>query len=105
MSTDDAVGLVAGTLTTISFVPQVFRIVRLRHADDLSWWMFGIFSIGSALWLTYGIRLASLPVILANAATLGLALLIMVLKCHYARIRNSQHPPPPGGGEQGKDRR
>jgi MtN3 and saliva related transmembrane protein len=99
MSTDDAVGLVAGTLTTISFVPQVIRIVRLRHADDLSWWMFSIFSIGSALWLTYGIRLAALPVILANAVTLGLALLIMVLKWHYDRARKSPHAPSPGGSE------
>jgi len=99
MSTDDALGLVAGTLTTISFVPQVVRIVRLRHADDLSWWMFGIFTGGSVLWLWYGIRLAVLPVILANFATLGLALAILVLKWRYGGAATR----PPRGVEQPSD--
>jgi MtN3 and saliva related transmembrane protein len=85
MSADDALGLAAGTLTTISFLPQVVRIVRLRHADDLSWWMFGIFSGGTALWLWWGIRLGALPVIVANATTLALALAILVLKFRYGR--------------------
>ena len=31
------------------------RIVQTRSAHDISWWMFGIFSVGVALWLWYGI--------------------------------------------------
>lgn len=85
MSPQDALGLAAGTLTTVAFVPQVVRIVRLRHANDLSWWMFGIFSAGVVLWLWYGIRLGAMPVILANVVTLVLALAILVLKWRYGR--------------------
>ena len=82
---DDAIGIVAGTLTTIAFVPQLVRIVKTRSAHDISWWMFGIFSVGVALWLWYGLRLAALPVILANVVTLALALAILVLKWRYGR--------------------
>ena len=82
---DDTIGIVAGTLTTIAFVPQLYRIVSTRSAHDISWWMFGIFSVGVALWLWYGLRLAALPVILANIVTLALALAILVLKWRYGR--------------------
>ncbi len=85
VSVQDALGFAAGTLTTIAFVPQVARMVRLRHAEDLSWWMFAIFSAGTLLWLWYGIRLGSRPVILANVATLALLSAIVVLKWRYRR--------------------
>ncbi len=79
----DTLGLAAGTLTTIAFVPQIVRIVRVRHADDLSWWTFGTFALGVALWLTYGLTLDAVPIIAANVVTLALAVVILVLKWRY----------------------
>ena len=79
----DVLGYLAGALTTVAFVPQVVRIVRTRSARDISWGMFAILSIGVALWLWYGIRLASLPLIVANGVTLALVLTICVLKLRY----------------------
>ncbi len=81
------VGLLAGSLTTISFVPQVIRIWQRKHAEDISTSMFIIFITGVALWLWYGFRLAAWPVIIANAITLALASLILVLKFHYRRSK------------------
>jgi MtN3 and saliva related transmembrane protein len=79
----DVLGYLAGALTTIAFVPQVVRIVRTRSAGDISWGMFAILSVGVALWLWYGIRLSSLPLIAANGVTLALVLAILVLKLRY----------------------
>jgi MtN3 and saliva related transmembrane protein len=79
------VGLVAGVLTTIAFVPQLLKIYRTKSGRDVSARMFVIFSLGVALWLAYGIMIRSLPVIVANAVTLVLALAIMGLKIRYAR--------------------
>jgi MtN3 and saliva related transmembrane protein len=79
----DAIGYLAGALTTIAFVPQVVRIVRTRSAHDISWGMFVILSAGVALWLSYGLLLASPPLIAANAVTLVLVLAILVLKLRY----------------------
>lgn len=78
-------GLVAATLTTFSFVPQLLKVVRTRSADDLSYGMFGAFSVGIVLWLIYGILRGDLPVIAANAVTLVLSVAILVLKFVYAR--------------------
>lgn len=82
----DLLGLAAGTLTTIAFVPQVIKIWRTRSGRDISLYMFLLFSTGVALWLAYGIAIASMPVIVANAVTLLLAMTVLVLKLRYARL-------------------
>ncbi|HEX3585430.1 MAG TPA: SemiSWEET transporter [Candidatus Angelobacter sp.] len=76
-------GFVAGTLTTISFIPQVLHAWRSKRCDDLSWGMLLTFSAGMVLWLVYGIRLWAMPIIVANAVTLALLLAIMALKARY----------------------
>lgn len=88
MINQDWVGLAAGSLTTISFVPQVIQIWRTKHADDISTSMFVIFMIGVALWLLYGIYLDALPVIIANTITLLLAATILILKFHFHRNKS-----------------
>jgi MtN3 and saliva related transmembrane protein len=82
---DDWLGALAGTLTTVAFVPQVWRIHQRRSAEDVSWGMFLIFSAGVLLWLIYGLRIDARPIVLANVVTLVLALVILALKWRYDR--------------------
>jgi MtN3 and saliva related transmembrane protein len=91
---EDLIGLLAGALTTIAFVPQLLKIHATKSGKDVSARMFVMFSAGVALWLMYGIMIRSLPVIIANAVTLALALAIMALKIHYGRreARTRRHP-------------
>ena len=65
----DILGLIAGTLTTISFVPQVHKTWKTRSTGDLSGGMLLIFFIGVGLWLTYGLLIKDLPIILSNIVT------------------------------------
>jgi MtN3 and saliva related transmembrane protein len=76
-------GMVAGILTTISFLPQVFKIYKTKSAKDISLEMFILFSVGIFLWLIYGFCIASLPVILSNFVTLILASIILFFKYKY----------------------
>lgn len=72
----EAVGLTAAALTTASFVPQVAHVVIRRSARDISpAWLF-LFGSGIALWLIYGLSLGSLPIIVANAVTFLLVLVM-----------------------------
>jgi MtN3 and saliva related transmembrane protein len=80
METNELIGMAAATLTTVSFVPQVLKTWKSRSAKDVSLGMFLLFSLGVALWLIYGFGISSLPVILANAVTLVLALSILIMK-------------------------
>jgi MtN3 and saliva related transmembrane protein len=79
----DIIGFVAATCTTISFLPQLLRVLKLKSARDISLGMFSIFTFGTALWLTYGVLSHSLPVALANAVTLVLSGWILILKVKY----------------------
>ncbi len=74
------IGIVAGTLTTVAFLPQVIRTWRTRRADDISLGMLLLFTTGVALWEIYGLAIGAAPVIAANAVTVVLALAMVVLK-------------------------
>ena len=79
------VGSVAAACTTISFLPQLIRVYRLKSARDISLIMFLVFSFGVFLWFLYGIFIGSFPVITANGLTLILSLGIVGLKIRYDR--------------------
>ncbi len=83
MESADTLGLIAGALTTVAFIPQVVKIWKTRHTRDISLGMFAIFSAGVFLWLLYGIQIGATPVIVANIVTLGLALTILIFKIRY----------------------
>ena len=78
-------GFVAGTLTTLSFVPQVLKTFRSKRCDDLSWGMLLAFATGVSLWFVYGIFLRSAPMMLANLVTLLLLVWLVVMKIRYRR--------------------
>jgi MtN3 and saliva related transmembrane protein len=79
----DILGLIAGTLTTIAFVPQVLKTWTTKSAKDVSLVMMITFCVGVFLWLVYGLAIRAMPVIVSNVVTLFLALLIVVLKIKY----------------------
>ena len=91
MSAVTVLGLVAATLTTASFVPQVLKAWRSGSSADLSLGMYSLFAAGIALWLAYGIAIRDLPIIASNVVTLVLVLSILV---HILRFGT---PRPPEG--------
>jgi MtN3 and saliva related transmembrane protein len=79
----NSVGTLAGLCTTLSLVPQLYSIWRRKSARDVSLFMFLVFGLGVVLWLTYGIVIRSVPVIVANGATFVLVIAILTLKLYY----------------------
>jgi len=77
------VGLAAGMLTTIAFLPQVIKTWKSRSAKDLSLGMFSMFCVGVALWLAYGLLVWDIPVIAANLLTLMLASTLLFFKLRF----------------------
>lgn len=81
----DLLGYVAAVLTSCSFIPQALQTWRTRDTRAISLPMYGMFTVGVALWLAYGLWLRAWPVIAANALTLVLATVILVLKIRSDR--------------------
>jgi MtN3 and saliva related transmembrane protein len=77
------VGYIAGTLTTASFLPQVWQSFRSRSCRDLSYLMLFVMGTGTALWTLYGVMLRRLPIILPNAISVCLILSLILMKATY----------------------
>jgi MtN3 and saliva related transmembrane protein len=83
MATTILIGYLAGTLTTISFLPQVIRSWKTRSTHDISFLMLSLFGLGMLLWAAYGFFIGSLPIILANVITCALVLVLLAMKVQY----------------------
>ncbi len=83
MNETQILGLVAGSCTTVAFLPQVIKTWKSRSAKDLSLGMFSFFCFGVLLWLIYGIMVQDIPVIAANMVTLMLASTLLFFKLRF----------------------
>ncbi|MGL4577021.1 MAG: SemiSWEET transporter [Burkholderiaceae bacterium] len=83
MNTNELLGYCAAFCTTISFVPQALQIIRSRNTRAISLPMYATFTVGIALWLTYGVLIQSWPVVIANAITLLLSGFILAMKLRF----------------------
>ena len=75
--------LLAASLTTISFLPQIIKIWKTQKTGDISFVMYIILVTGVFLWLIYGFLIKDLPLILANLVTLILVSSVLFLKIKY----------------------
>lgn len=80
MSIAEVTGFVAATLTTLSFYPQAYKIIKTRDTESISLVMYSIINVGLILWLAYGLMVGDKPIIFANAFTLVASLTILFLK-------------------------
>jgi MtN3 and saliva related transmembrane protein len=83
MDSTTLLGLVAGSLTTAAFLPQLVKVLKSRSTKDISLLMYIVICTGILLWLIYGVIIGSLPVITANAVTLLIASAILALKIRF----------------------
>jgi MtN3 and saliva related transmembrane protein len=77
------IGLAAGFCTTAAFLPQAIKTWKTKSAKDLSLGMYSIFCTGVVLWLTYGIMIGDIPIIITNAVTMLLAFSILYFKLSF----------------------
>jgi len=72
-------GYAAAILTSLSFLPQAWLVIRTGRTDGISLLMYSLFTVGVGFWLIYGITSKATPIIAANAVTLTLAFIILTL--------------------------
>lgn len=83
MISNELLGLVAGLITTGSFIPQAYRVYRTKETADLSAGMYALFICGLVLWTVYGIRMQAISIILANTISMLLSLYILIMKLRH----------------------
>ena len=79
------IGIAAGALTTLSFIPQIIRVYRMKSAREISTTFNLSLLVGIALWLIYGIVLNLAPIIIWNIVGMVLVSGLLVGKVKYGR--------------------
>ena len=83
MSFLEILGLSAGTITSITFLPQVIQIWKTKSAKDLSLGMLGLLILGVSMWLGYGILVKDVAIIYTNSMVLLMSFIMLYFKLRF----------------------
>ena len=81
----ELVGYLGSFLTSITFIPQVYKSWQSKSVGDLSIWMITIVVTSTIVWLVYGFAIKSGPVIVANFVVLALTLILFYFKLTFKK--------------------
>ncbi|UAY52141.1 SemiSWEET transporter [Ferruginibacter albus] len=81
-------GLIAAFCTTISFLPQAIKTIKTQDTSSISLSMYIFFTVGTFLWLLFGLFSNNIPIIIANFITLILASIILIFKIKHTSNRS-----------------
>lgn len=79
------IGIIAATLTTIAFFPQVIQVIKSKDTKSISLTMYILFVTGVLLWVLYGFYLNDLPIIIANSIVAVASTIILCYKIKEIR--------------------
>jgi MtN3 and saliva related transmembrane protein len=79
----DAIGTAGALLTTLCWLPQVWKILRERDTRAISFAANFAGALGVGFWLIYGAERTDWPLIASSAITLALMLVILALKLRH----------------------
>jgi MtN3 and saliva related transmembrane protein len=81
------IGIIAAICTTSGFIPQIIRGLRTKRLDDVSPVMCILLIFGLSMWLSYGIHIEDMIIIVANAFGVLFSTIIITLRFKYMRQR------------------
>lgn len=76
----DYAGYLGSFLTSVTFVPQVYKAWKTKSVGGLSVWMMSIVVLSTIVWLVYAFAIGSGPVIVANSIVFILSLVLIYFK-------------------------
>lgn len=77
------VGIGAGIFTAFSLLPQLYKIVKEKKAEDISYLMLFILLTGIGGWIWYGVLKNDYPIIITNSFSFILNIIIIFFSIKY----------------------
>jgi MtN3 and saliva related transmembrane protein len=87
METTTIVGAVASVLTTLSFLPQLFKMIRTKKAQDVSYIMLAVLFVGGIMWIVYGTMKADWIIIISNCISTVINVVSSIFSIKYKRAQ------------------
>ena len=89
---DNYIGIAAGILTGIAMLPQLFKIIRDKKAENISYAMLAILIAGLCGWVWYGFRKKDWPIVCTNSFSVLVNLLIVFFSARYKKNSRPAKP-------------
>lgn len=85
MNSMEWIGIAAGVLTAASMLPQLIKVIREKHVEDLSVAMLLILIAGLCLWVVYGFMRKDSPLIYTNLFSVAVNGALVFFRIKYSR--------------------
>ena len=79
------IGLSAGVIAILGYLPQIHKSFSLKKMDEVSIWLMILFMTSSLLWTIYGIYKADMILASLSAVTFSLASTLILMKVIYEK--------------------
>lgn len=90
MDYKNIIGIIAGVLIVIGYLPQLVKIVVHKSAHDVSVTMYVLFLIAQMLWCIYGFLVVDHIVIWTNIASCIISIFIIISSVYYQMLYKKQ---------------
>ena len=90
MTAIQILGMTAGSISAITFLPQVIKTWKTKSADDISLLMFTFATISVIMWLVYGIILRDVPIIYTNSLVLICSVIMLYFKFRFSSKKDKE---------------
>ena len=77
--------MAAGSISAITFLPQVIKTWKSRSAGDISLLTFTFATTSVVMWLIYGIILRDIPIIYTNSLVLICSVIMLYFKFRFRK--------------------
>lgn len=91
MDTIQILGLAAALMTTVSNIPQAYKIIKTRETKGISVWSNLVLLIGLLIWVVYGFMRDDWPIIIANCISAVITAIVIFLKLIPKRKLQNLH--------------
>ena len=78
-------GIVAGSITALSMLPQLIKIIKEKKVEDISIWMLIALIIGLVFWTFYGFLKHDIPILVTNSFSLLVNFILISLRIKYKK--------------------
>ena len=83
MQSETWIGLAASICTGVAMLPQLIKTFKEKKAGDISYLMLAVLIVGLAIWIWYGVVKEDWIIIISNAFSLLINMLIVALNVLY----------------------
>ena len=88
---EQAIGTIAGVLTSTSLLPQLLKIIKEKKSENISVFYLLILFAGLAFWIWYGLLRTDWPVIVTNVVAILINISTLVAGLYYKSSSAADH--------------